>query len=381
MQTKPNHFGFTLVELLVVIALIGMLIALLLPAVQAAREAARRMQCNNKLKQLTLTLHNFHDVHNRFPAAAFDQIVASQDITRCGLFSLLLPFFEQLALYDSMMEGYSGDVCANPSSSVAIDSLLCPSDGTGRARFVSGRTEEDGWYHSFSNYRACRGDLAGTDYTYNETTSRYTLYRMPRSWARAEQVGGFQIVTSGTSNTIAFSEGLIGQDGGWGTHGTYRDTVTSGLHAFYHGIPQHCLNLKGASGFFRVQEQRSFGGRLGRHIWDDKPRQYAFYSLLPPNSPNCGWGHTEYSGWFSASSNHSGGVNVSFLDGSVRFINNSIETRNLDRGVSTDLPGTDDTPGSLGNPPDYPYDEDGRFSYGVWAELGAINSRESVSPL
>jgi len=100
-----NKRTFTLVELLVVIAIIGMLIALLLPAVQAAREAARRMQCSNNLKQLTLTVHSFHDVHNRFPASVFDPMAVNLKIRRCGPFPLLLPFMEQSALYNSVMRG------------------------------------------------------------------------------------------------------------------------------------------------------------------------------------------------------------------------------------------------------------------------------------
>ena len=85
--------GFTLVELLVVIAIIGMLIALLLPAVQAAREAARRMQCTNNLKQIALAVHNFHDVYNVLPPATISN-------GRASLFVLLFPFIEQQALYD-----------------------------------------------------------------------------------------------------------------------------------------------------------------------------------------------------------------------------------------------------------------------------------------
>lgn len=85
--------GFTLVELLVVIAIIGVLVALLLPAVQAAREAARRSQCTNNLKQLSLALHNYETVHNTFPPAGIDSNQMSWTV-------LLLPFFEQQALYD-----------------------------------------------------------------------------------------------------------------------------------------------------------------------------------------------------------------------------------------------------------------------------------------
>jgi len=409
--TRNNRSGFTLVELLVVIAIIGILIALLLAAVQEAREAARRLQCNNKLKQLTLALHTFHDAKNRFPASSDDPISTSRGITRCGLFPLLLPQLEQQALYDALMVQYNPNMprdtdagvpvaFARPSGNVALDSLFCPSDGAGRGRFVRGprgiwnRHTNDPYdlYQSFSNYRACRADLAGHDWSYGledmasavdyDTTLSLSLsaprvqWNMPRSWARAYQGGGvgFGIVSSGTSNTIAFSEGLIGRDDS-SNGGRYGEAVAWGIPAHYNEVPQYCLNVKGSSGFFRNldQETNNHGdftrGWLGKRVWGSHVGNYDFYSLLPPNSPSCASGIFRV--WISASSNHRGGVNVSFLDGNVRFVSNSVETRNLHRRVSTQMP--------INNPPNYPRDEGGRFSYGVWAELGAVNSDQSPS--
>src|SRR5678816_503961 len=96
-RTWRLESGFTLVELLVVIAIIGVLVALLLPAVQSAREAARRMQCTNNLKQLGLSLHNFHDVNQRFPAA-HEELPATPNISSkwvCSWMPRILPFIEQ----------------------------------------------------------------------------------------------------------------------------------------------------------------------------------------------------------------------------------------------------------------------------------------------
>jgi prepilin-type N-terminal cleavage/methylation domain-containing protein/prepilin-type processing-associated H-X9-DG protein len=98
---KIKHHGFTLVELLVVIAIIGVLIALLLPAVQAAREAARRIQCANNLKQYGLGIHNYHDVFKRIPPAGTGDW-GPQQAPRIGWQVRVLPFTEQTALYEKL---------------------------------------------------------------------------------------------------------------------------------------------------------------------------------------------------------------------------------------------------------------------------------------
>ena len=390
-----HNVAFTLVELLVVIAIIGMLIALLLPAVQAARESARRMQCNNNLKQLTLSIHNFHDTHDRFPAAAYDQIAVSLNLRRCGFFPLILPYMEQPALYGAIM--VPPDLTApldqqTPfayrESNAALAAFLCSSDSAGRALFangtVQGGTMQTNWYHAFSNYRGCRGDLAGNDCdNYYGLAPEVVQFSMPRSWLGAySHVGGFSIVSSGTSNSIALSEGLIGDDRK-SAGGTYKDAVAEGIPAHYSEVPQNCLNIKGVSGEFKDPGQTIFndgGTWLGRCLWGNMPMEYAFYSLLPPNNPNCASDFTHV--WITAASSHPSGVNVSFLDGSVRFISDSIETKNLNRRVKSALDGLDpDSPDvPTDSPPPYPVDSNGNgFSYGVWAELGAINSMEVIS--
>lgn len=132
--------GFTLVELLVVIAIIGVLVALLLPAVQAAREAARRMQCSNNLKQLGLAVHNYHDAFKSFPLGASharlpgDYVWGTKNAKHHGSFLVaLLPYIEQLNLYtrcdfevDTVMD--SALPGGTKVHSVSIATLLCPSD-------------------------------------------------------------------------------------------------------------------------------------------------------------------------------------------------------------------------------------------------------------
>jgi prepilin-type N-terminal cleavage/methylation domain-containing protein len=132
--------GFTLVELLVVIAIIGMLIALLLPAVQAAREAARRMQCSNNLKQLTLAVHNFESTHARFPAAFADPIVIGSEMIRLGYLPLLLPFIEQTAMNDAFLGTKHFIGHGNPAvyGWVAEERTVC------RTRLLAFRCPSDG---------------------------------------------------------------------------------------------------------------------------------------------------------------------------------------------------------------------------------------------
>lgn len=98
----PRKHGFTLVELLVVIAIIGILVALLLPAVQAAREAARRTECNNKLKQIGIAIHNYHDTYKSFPFGKGPSYVGAAGYARWSTHALILPFIEQGPLHASI---------------------------------------------------------------------------------------------------------------------------------------------------------------------------------------------------------------------------------------------------------------------------------------
>ena len=135
MSRRIGRSGFTLVELLVVIAIIGILVALLLPAIQAAREAARRTQCNNNLKQLGIALQNYHDTYQRFPPlAVFGKFGGpgsqpptvpspAYNHTWC---LMILPFMEQQALYDSVDKMLR--VWDQPIRSTVVPAFLCPSD-------------------------------------------------------------------------------------------------------------------------------------------------------------------------------------------------------------------------------------------------------------
>ncbi|MDR0336323.1 MAG: DUF1559 domain-containing protein, partial [Planctomycetaceae bacterium] len=169
------RFGFTLVELLVVIAIIGVLIALLLPAVQAAREAARRMQCTNKLKQMAIACHNHHDTSNLWPSAQMiPQAIAGakktgsvgtdgvpvQQLRRWGYVVQILPFLEQQSVFDNVVQYLDTTVNASPWANTAalrvkMSALICPSDSVGQAT--------DANAHSRLSYHASNGDSIMND--------------------------------------------------------------------------------------------------------------------------------------------------------------------------------------------------------------------------
>ena len=237
--------GFTLVELLVVIAIIGMLIALLLPAVQAAREAARRMQCSNHLKQLGLALHNHHDARGEFPSGSADvgpragsSIPTATGTTihnvndtsaRRSAFAALTPFMEQTALYDVAMNvtpyQFSRILClANPNAldqgvwNTELSALVCPSD----ARIKDKEMNETGR----TSYRVSVGDWidAPGAGAYNINHRGFFTLRVLQPVGHLDDGTGrsvdparpfegyprtFGSLEDGSSNTIAFSEAAI----------------------------------------------------------------------------------------------------------------------------------------------------------------------------
>ncbi len=213
---KRGPGGFTLVELLVVIAIIGILVALLLPAVQAAREAARRSQCSNNLKQLGLALHNYHDTHRVFPPGSIATRLNTAN-TPPGSMSwmpMILPFIEQAPLHDQLqpyMVTVDSKIFPSDLMNTVIESLVCPSDPAGgktTAIHGGGNPPSHDYNDGFcGNYLLCSSgggpsSAPNLEITQANSTNLNGMFYYLSKTRMAD-------VTDGTSNTVMSGEILL----------------------------------------------------------------------------------------------------------------------------------------------------------------------------
>ncbi len=213
MMLKPR--GFTLVELLTVITIIGVLMALLLPAVQAAREAARRTSCRNNLHQMGIGLHSYHSLHGFFPPAYLADVNTWTN-PHWSWSTFLLPYLEQQPLYDVLgvrTQAFGGGAsfappCAATQTSLSV--FVCPSDN-GPARNPSKSL------HAKSNYRAISGSQGSTTVTYNLLTNYNGVFFLNSCTSTAA-------ITDGSSNTLAIGECALDPSGQ-----TYVGTLWAGM--------------------------------------------------------------------------------------------------------------------------------------------------------
>jgi prepilin-type processing-associated H-X9-DG protein len=296
----------------VVIAIIAILIGLLLPAVQKVREAAARMKCSNNLKQLALALHNYHDTYQQFPRGYYDTgSPPAPTRQRENWYQYVLPYLEQQNLYNAYMADTSGFNAGDTLNqwihqmtgsqvTAVVTTLACPSDGSAPGRGGNGGTT------AFqASYAVCAGGV---------TWANGAAGAAPTSIVGAADPGGMFYwnsrtrmtdVVDGTSNTLMASEGIIRGNGtgAWGE-----------LGGVWGGAPH------GSFGFSTY--------------WQPNPavadRVYSCKATSYPGAPNGAPCENGNSGglpgrWNFARSYHTGGVNAAMADGSLRFVQSSID--------------------------------------------------------
>jgi prepilin-type N-terminal cleavage/methylation domain-containing protein/prepilin-type processing-associated H-X9-DG protein len=382
-----NRIGFTLIELLVVIAIIAVLIALLLPAVQAAREAARRLQCTNNLKQLGLGVNNYISAQNSlpplttvWPGQTFYGIAGPTALWPLNWAVRLLPYMENQALANAGNFFWGAEQPANLSTMTAtsISTLICPSEDNTVGPYLSTNK---------ANYRAniegppTLGSWNGPitlpvpDYwgTPWQSTQVLPAPGYPNFSAAGMGTIGMQGLTDGTSNTAIFSEKLMGTAGFGNSAGTSTITASNrnqalrgafslpiaitidqggaaGLQAAQAFI-QACRSVPGTQTLFALSGLYCGGSWNGTHAGTLNFNSYNHWNT--PNQWSCGAtpdgngttnGVLSWTDAIAPTSNHPGGVNVCLCDGSVRFIKDSISlqtwwalgTRNGGEIISSD---------------------------------------------
>ena len=327
MRRRPVRRGFTLIELLVVIAIIGVLIALLLPAVQSAREAARRSQCVNNLKQIGIAMHNYHDATGALP---FGHGPFGWNDWNAPTF--LLPFLEQAPLYNTInfATEIGGANPGNPQNStsqrVQVNVLLCPSD---MPRLTSP--------YGHINYSACAG--SNLQFFGPQFDGMFGWVVNPLSDASGDNKSNlgrtgksiqFRDVTDGLSNTAAFSEKVTGI----GNNNNTRDGLKPTSNIFQVNFTVSNNNDLVPQPYYalcRVINTRTRGlagtEAMGNHWWSGHPYAGRYNHVMPPNTWPCLYpinGITNGNGAMPPSSRHPGVVNVLFGDGTVHAIKQTI---------------------------------------------------------
>jgi prepilin-type N-terminal cleavage/methylation domain-containing protein/prepilin-type processing-associated H-X9-DG protein len=353
-----RRIGFTLIELLVVIAIIAVLIALLLPAVQSAREAARRAQCTNNLKQIVLAASNYHDVNGSFPGGSYSPLVKPHIwhfAQNFSCFVRMLPFTEQSPLYNAVNFDMNYGSYTNVTiAGVRLSVLNCPSDTANEPTLLRNANSQNGtvpgWNFGVNNDPDRPPDStflqAFSSYAANMGTFPVTYQLSFNNPAELSQINGviynesstrIGSITDGTSNTMLFAE-----------------------HAR--------TNLMVYDPGFALSDGQWNSGR----IYDTM-----FASWYPPNvglsGSNTGSVAAIVQGGFypeTATSQHPGGVNVGLCDGSVRFVKNSISSWSFDP--------TTNMPNGIGLS-NFVYTIAPETFFGVWQQLSTRNQGEVIS--
>lgn len=375
--SRAHHNAFTLVELLVVVAIIGVLVGLLLPAVQTAREAANRMQCMSNIKQLALAIHNYADVYNgKLPS--LDNNFPDRTDFGFSIFVPMLPFMEQTSLFEKI-QAYptnpglinvtsimiSGSSPSSPPWRTQIPALLCPSGyyaETIHPSFLTGAT----------SYLGSSGDFPLHMKTTESET--YKIKGVGRGPFLTKDWRSLAAVSDGTSNTACFSERVIGRVGSGGGGKSLRMVDTYIVMAWKYGTamnpdptaqgaaiaPSKCLEFIGIGGDYiqpmPAGSALTINSLCGRNWAYGDALDTTFSTIIAPNGPSCSSFYAYLAG---PSSNHTNGCNVAVLDGSCRFVSNMVDT---------------------GDPSASPV-RTGASPYGVWGAFGSANGGETPGQL
>ena len=343
MPHRPFRRGFTLIELLVVVAIIAVLIALLLPAVQQAREAARRTQCKNHLKQFGIALHNYEGTHRVFPASAMNpggyRYVWSSH-------AMLAPFLEQSTIYsilDTKQPLYTFGGTGSYTFKVTdvnkravgttVPMFLCPSD-LGRPIVSDYEVQDLGPV----NYAVCLGTGGQSGRVAGESVWGST-YNTDGMFYAASRVRPADL-TDGLSNTAAMSECLLGQgpdrtNNPAGMAGAMPSEGPSRVYAYLSGVASTGVTESAcaSAAYWNETNRKGFSWAAG------EIRTTAYNHHYPPNSPShdciAGDPSNTGAGWHTARSNHSGGVNVLLADGATRFVSDNVDLLTVWRGLAT----------------------------------------------
>ena len=335
--------GFTLIEVLVVIAIIGFLIALLLPAVQAAREAARRMQCANNLKQIGLALHGYHDAVDSLPWGQ-----GPFGWNDWGAVALVLPQMEQGVLFNGinfsqdLLPAQPGCPANTTAQAITLTALLCPAD-LDRLTNSQGHTNYAG--NAGSNplfFGRATSSPAFPAASIFPTPDGLFAFVSARPDPPFGTVVSFAGITDGLSQTVAFSERVkgigtgnqldpvrptsavagLGRPGGTAPGGAPADSIPQPYYAACRATPPTASNLATDAGPDGVGWYA-----YGMHWWTGHPYSGRYNHVMPPNTWSCAYdinGIINDNGANPASSRHPGVVNVLFADGSTRAIKETI---------------------------------------------------------